>query len=109
MRSSTGLPSTKKTEANTPQAGPGVAGATLGPACARARSEIPPHLRLPRRTWLLAPACGVLVALCAVLAGWHAPGRPDPAGFDLRAGTASSNVDSNSATGAGADSVPPAQ
>jgi hypothetical protein len=82
-------------------------GAAPGRAFARAvlrrgRPEVPPHLGLPRRTWLLAPACGVLVALCAVLAGWHVRARPDRAGFDLRAGPASPNVDTNSASAAGA-------
>lgn len=111
MTWSTGSPSTKRTDA--PGARPGTAGAAPGRASARAvlrrllrrgRTEVPPHLRLPRRTWLLAPACGVLVALCAVLAGWHAHGRPGPAGFDLRAAPASSNVDTNSAS---ADGAPP--
>jgi len=101
MRSSTGSPSTKRTDATPPEAGPGAAGAAPGPASARA--DVPPHLKLPRRLWLLPPACGVLVALCAVLAGWHAPAPAEPAGFDLRAGPASSNVDSNSAGPAGAD------
>ncbi len=105
MRSSTGSPSTKRTDATPPEAGPGAAGAAPGPASARA--DVPPHLKLPRRLWLLPPACGVLVALCAVLAGWHAPAPAEPAGFDLRAGPASSNVDSNSAGPAGADPAPP--
>jgi hypothetical protein len=64
---------------------------------------------LPRRTWLLAPACGVLVALCTVLAAWHTTSRPAPSGFDLRADPASPNFDSNSATATGADPAPPRQ
>jgi hypothetical protein len=56
----------------------------------------------------LAPACGILVALCAVLAGWHVAPRPDNAGFDLRTGPSSSNVDNTSAASAGgADPAPP--
>lgn len=104
MRSSTGLPSTKRTESSI-GVGPAAAGAAPGPIPMRA--GIPPHLRLPRRTWLFAPACGVLVALCAVLAAWHTSSPPAPAGFDLRADPASPNVDSNSATAAGADPAPP--
>jgi hypothetical protein len=113
MTSSTGLPSTRKTELQAAEARPGAAGAAPGRAAARAAlahlfgrgPEVPPALGLPRRAWLLAPACGVVVALCAVLAAWHAAPRRDPAGFDLRAGGDSSNVDSNSA---GADGAVPA-
>jgi len=103
MTWSTGSPSTKRTEAS--EAGPGAAGAAPGPAFARAAA--PPHLRLPRRPWLFAPLCGVLVALCAVLAAWHAPVRHGGAGFNLRAAPASSNVDSNSAGAAGPGSPAP--
>ena len=46
------------------------------------------------------------MALCAVLAAWHGPFKPDRAGFDLPAGPASSNVD-NKGTGAD-EAVPPA-
>jgi hypothetical protein len=50
----------------------------------------------------------VLVALCAVLAAWHTSAPRGGAGFDLRAGPASPNVDSNSAgaDGAGQPSPP---
>jgi hypothetical protein len=78
----------------------------MAPGPAFARASAPPHLRLPRR-WLFAPLCGILVALCAVLAAWHAPAPRRPAEFDLRAAPASSNVDSNSAGAAGADSSAP--
>ncbi len=111
MKSSTASPSTKRTD-RPDEAGPGAAGAAFGPVSARAapaggRPEVPPHVGLPRHTWLFAPACGVLIALCAVLAGWHNPVPPVPAGFDLRTAPASFNVDSNSAGAAGADPAPP--
>jgi hypothetical protein len=108
MTWSTASPSTRRTESV--RAGPGAAGAAPGPAFARAllrRAEIPPHFRLPFRTWLFAPACGLLVALCAVLAAWHGPSRPGLAGIDLRAAPACPNVDNNSASAAGAGSPSP--
>ena len=110
MTWSTASPSTRRTEHSATEAGPGAAGAAPGPAFARAperRSQAPPHFRLPRRTWLFAPLCGILVSLCAVLAAWHAPAPSGPAGFDLRAAPASSNVDSNSASADGTGTPSP--
>ncbi len=117
MRSSTGSPSTKRTDSPAGD-GPGAAGAAFGPTFppspptgegSGGRGSVPPHLNLPRRPWLLAPACGVLIALCAVLVAWHTSPRADPAGFDLRAAPASPNVDSNSASAAGSDPAQPRQ
>jgi hypothetical protein len=111
MKSSTGLPSTKRTDLAA-RARPLAKGVAFGLALARGalqgnRPEVPPHLHLPRRTWLFAPACGVLIASCAVLAAWHTSSRLDSSGFDLRIAPTSFNVDTNSAGAVDAVPAPP--
>ncbi len=99
MKSSTGSPSTRRTDPT--DARPGDAGEPPDRASARAawrrwlapRPGLPPLLRPPPRPAAFVAAAVFLTALCAVLAGWGMRHRPDPAEFDLRDETSSSNVD----------------
>src|SRR5262245_8048183 len=107
MRPSTELPSTRRTDAPIDEATTGGAGAwTALPRRLLTGPALLPGLRLPNPL-LVAAAGGMLVALCAVLAGWGDRRRTDPAGFDLRAEPASPNVDNTSAKEEPETAAPP--